>query len=140
MTECSISTFYSILILKIVNALGWHGNVVNGEWEGVWSKIWNSDGSFDQETYSSGVLNGYSGSWNADGSPFTKYGNFGNYVNGKKDGVWTLTLSSCSQGYYETKTYINGTPEEGSRKCWIKDGNPTGCLGDTPWDGGTSCN
>jgi antitoxin component YwqK of YwqJK toxin-antitoxin module len=86
--------------------------------QGIWNYI-TSDGSFWQDTYSDGILNGYSGWWKADCSPELSHGN---YANGKKDGVWTY-FSSYDDGDFWQETYSNGILN-GYSGWWKVDGSP----------------
>jgi antitoxin component YwqK of YwqJK toxin-antitoxin module len=88
--------------------------------QGIWNYI-SSDGSFHQETYLDGILNGYSGWWKADCTP--DY--YGNYVNGEKDGVWTMIYRN---GEFWKRTYSLGILN-GYSGWWKADGSPKGSHG-----------
>ncbi len=91
--------------------IGWHGNYINGEKEGIWLNI-NSDDSYDKYTYTNGVRNGLFGSWTADGTPM---GWHGNYINDKKEDVWTY---HCSNGKSYTSSYVNGSHQGDVGSCY----------------------
>jgi len=100
---------------------GWSGSYDDKERkQGVWSYVYD-DGDFWQETYSDGILNGYSGWWKADCSP--KYSH-GNYVNGRKNGVWTYFSSYTNDNDFWQETYSDGILN-GYSGWWKADGSPT---------------
>jgi len=111
-----------------------HGNYINGQPDGVWTFVFSEH--YYIHTYVNGVLNGYTGAWKiADCTPIgfylpnNNYCGHGNYVNGKKEGVWT----EFDKGYpyyaaYAKATYVNDVLH-GSYSEWSLEGKPTGCNG-----------
>ena len=98
--------------------IGSHGNYVNGKQHGVWTVIggqWGSRDAYSTMTYDNGVLNGFSGVWETNGTPV---GWHGNYVNGQVRGVWTYYCSNGSNITF-THNYIYGFGEETQGSCVI---------------------
>jgi len=84
---------------------GGHGTYVNGLRDGVWIDFNEFQLQREYVTvakYSEGILNGPYGQWNNNCKPA---GVHGNYVNGKKEGLWTEFPWT---GGYVKATYVNG--------------------------------
>ncbi|NJL60415.1 MAG: hypothetical protein HC887_13055 [Desulfobacteraceae bacterium] len=75
----------------------------------MWTFV-DTIGNFQIDTYVNGVKEGYSGAWGKDCKPI---GRHGNYVGGKKDGIWTDFIDAGVSGsFYSITTYINGIKQE----------------------------
>jgi antitoxin component YwqK of YwqJK toxin-antitoxin module len=78
--------------------------------DGIWTNIF-TNGEFSKNTYVNGSLTGYSGYFQADGSPAC-HGNYTQSDDGLghtiKDGIWTFY---CSNGETINQTYVNGVEQ-----------------------------
>ena len=93
----------------------------NGRREGRWLCV-RSSGSSRFDTYRAGVLNGESGSYNADGEPS---GLWGRYEDGSQEGVWWQFYSTGGSRFSTYRAgVLNG--ESGS---YNADGEPSGLWG-----------
>jgi antitoxin component YwqK of YwqJK toxin-antitoxin module len=99
------------------DSLGWNGSYDDKKGRvGVWTYVYN-DGSFDKQTFdANGILNGYEGHWKANCSPIGWHGNF---INGKRDGVWIQVFDSG----FDQNTYANDILN-GYSGSWKADGSP----------------
>jgi hypothetical protein len=113
---------------------GEHGNMVkikrndqevevkNGQWTFVPKNDYDST-TYKIANYSYDVLNGYSGGWSTvDCSPNYKYGN---YVDGKKDGVWyDATWWVTIEGRFAMGTFANDVAEGPAGEWLLSDCSP----------------